>query len=325
MTCSHIVELFERNFIVNSDDSPIVLYGTGEWTRIILTAFPECPIYGLLDGYLDKGELLGRKIISLDLLKGKRVKIIIVARKASELLIYKRISAFCKKNRIPIFNLEGEQINKEHDIEAMIPEWNVEDLFEKLLLYNYISFDIFDTLLLRRTIFREKVYQAMMKIKKLNFNFCLMRLQAEKELISENEEPSLELIYEYITRKTGISRELTRELLNLEIVLEMENLIPRRGIISLYKRLIDCGKTINLVSDMYFPEILLKKILSQNGIDQYKRLLISCECGLNKHNGLFDYYNYLFPEEKKLMWVTIGQQMDSVLRKVVLYHLSFHL
>ena len=182
MVEKEVLRLFRTNFLEKEDGRRIVIYGTGEWAQIILENCPEAPIFGLLDGYYHEGELIGRKIIPLESLEGKPVKIVIVARKTSEILVYKRISDFCRAHQIPVYNLEGVRLDAPGADASGATAWDVESLYEKLLPFGQISFDIFDTLLLRKTVFRERLYQMFGRTQGLDFDFCGVRLQAEKSL-----------------------------------------------------------------------------------------------------------------------------------------------
>ncbi len=299
MVEKEILRLFRTNFLEKKDGRRIVIYGTGEWARAILENCPEAPIFGLLDGYYHEGELIGRKIISLESLEGKPVKIVIVARKTSEILVYKRISGTCQAYQIPVYNLEGVRLDVPVQEASGAAEWDVESLYGELLSFEQISFDIFDTLLLRKTVFREKLYQMFGRTQGLDFDFCGVRLQAEKSLLEKGREPSLEAIYECVQGVTGISPELKEKLKAKELWLEFENLIPRKEIGRIYDRLAKCGKRIWLISDMYFSRKIVERILAKNGIENYEAILISCEYGVNKRNGLFREYLRQVPGGRK--------------------------
>lgn len=286
----HIIDLFESDFIKNVDVTPIVIYGLGEWTRTILEYFPEYPIYGLLDGFIESGEFCGRRILALKDLENTNVKIVIVARKSAELLIYKRISKFCEVNNIPIYNLNGEVLNHKDKTNQTIIKCELEDIYRKLEQYENISFDIFDTLIIRQTIFRELIYQMIGRLKKLNFDFCSIRLEAEKELLNRDIEPALEDIYKVICFKTGITEEKAFELYMLEIKIEKELFIVREDIIHLYNSIVELGKNVYLVTDMYFSKTVVEEILKENDICGYKDVFISSEYGVNKTNGLYAKY-----------------------------------
>lgn len=299
MIKDQITNLFKKNFIDKADHQPIVIYGIGEWTRLILERYPEAPIYGLLDGHFCEGKIKGKPIIALESLKGKKVKIVIVARKASEIVVYKRIEDWCKRYHIPVFNLNGICLNPSHKEIFQVKEWNTSSLYKELATFPYVSFDIFDTLLIRKTCFRKTLYQAIGRIRDLEFDFCQMRLWSEQELRKNSIEPTLKNIYEWIGNATGISSDRVEDLKNLEICLETENLVPRKEITEIYNKLIKRGVRIWIISDMYFPKELLVKILAKNGIKKYEDILVSCEYGVNKQNGLFQKYLCQAPAGRK--------------------------
>lgn len=294
-----ITQLFYENFIKTKDDRSIVIYGTGAWTRMILDRYPGSSVYGLLDGYFREGEIKGVPIITLEALAGKTVKIVIIARKAAEILIYKRIKDTCQNYHIPIYNLEGMWLNAPNNEPSLAEERDIASLYRELAPFDWISFDIFDTLLIRKTVFRESLYQAMGRIQKLDFEFCQVRLQSEREMLKKGIEPTLDGIYEQVRQIVGIPHSLAEKLKKLEVQLEQDNLVPRREIKALYDQLVAEGKRIWLISDMYFSKALLEQILERNEIRGFEEILISCEYGVNKQNGLFEEYLRQTPVSRK--------------------------
>ncbi|MBQ7667783.1 MAG: hypothetical protein IJS47_00440 [Clostridia bacterium] len=114
----NVLEKFSDNFI--KLNTPLVIYGLSEMTKKIIEEYPD-KIVGLLDGYKSSGEIYGKPILSLDSLKGQNIAILIVARCASEKIIYRNIAKFCRENKIDIYSLSGkvndEIIKSDFDIE----------------------------------------------------------------------------------------------------------------------------------------------------------------------------------------------------------------
>ncbi len=107
------VEMFQRNFVDQNQESSY-LYGLGRQTELILEAFPSYPIEGLLDGCQTSGECFGYSVVPLENLLQKKARIIIIARKAAEKIIYRRISSFCRKNGIKVYSLDGRELGMDN-------------------------------------------------------------------------------------------------------------------------------------------------------------------------------------------------------------------
>ena len=58
--------------------------------------------------------------------------------------------------------------------------------------------------------------------------------------------------------------------------------------LDVYGRVISCGKTVIITSDMYLPESVISKLLCDNGFSGYEKLFVSCEYGCGKSDGGLD-------------------------------------
>lgn len=311
---SHTVELFQKNFIDvgrNRDSREIVLYGLGRQTEEVLQAFPFFPIAGLLDGYREKGEIYGKEIIPLASLAGRNVKIVILARKASQKIIYRRIQNFCKEQEIPVFALDGSLMDRVRigETDETYFRQSLDDLWEKVKSYDAVSFDIFDTLLTRKVPQPENVFQIVGARNGMPPEFVRMRMMAELAL-SESGAPTIFNIYQWIGAKMKISPEILRVLLEDEIAVEKIVLEPRQIMVCLLQEMISSGKKVYLVSDMYIPAAILEGILRLNGICGYDGLFVSCDYGTGKAGSLYEIYrNNSFGERR--MHIGDSEELDG--------------
>ena len=107
-----LIHSFRKNF-EESKNKKIVIYGISNNTKIILDEFKEYNILGLMDGYQTEGELYGKKILSSkEVLSLGTEIIVIVARASSTKIVFKRISDFCTKNDIKIYDVNGNDLLK---------------------------------------------------------------------------------------------------------------------------------------------------------------------------------------------------------------------
>lgn len=169
-------------------------------------------------------------------------------------------------------------------------------LWQKLEKYDYISFDIFDTLIKRnvaspRDVFKivENRYNSKNKKK---IPFYKMRVEAEKQarLNSNSEEITLEEIYYNI----NLIEDVKVKLKELEIKTELEVCIPNYQIQSIYQQCLKNNKRVIITSDMYLSEEIIKKILINNGYSKFYKLYLSSEVKLQKHTG--NLYTYLLSD-----------------------------
>lgn len=292
--------LFCMNLIALSDPTPIVIYGLGKQTEEILTECDDDRIIGVLDGFREEGIFCGKPILSLKDLAGRSAKIIIVARAASEKIIYRRIKDFCLANHIKVYNLAGEDLSLQKAV-VNHPYYSrsAEELIEKAVSYDAVSFDIFDTLLTRKIPNRELFYDLIAKEGKATFPYAKLRLSVEMEL-SKGKSPKLVEIYNQMKEENGVPAEEADRLMRMELEFEEKNLLPREEMVNIFHQLMKNGVRSHLVSDMYFTKEYIEKILRKYGITGYGELLVSCEYGTTKTGGLFDEYKKLVPANRYL-------------------------
>lgn len=179
-------------------------------------------------------------------------------------------------NQIETFPvIEGTVFKKPH-VQAM-----------ELLKYEYISFDIFDTLIFRP--FCDPKSLFFLVGEKLEIlRFYDIRIKAEKKAreISRAQYGTVEVtifdIYEIISQQTGIDAQYGAM---CEIETEIELCMPNPYMKRLYDILKYQGKKIIALSDMYIPAKYMEKILNKCGYDTFEHIIISCDYKANKANG----------------------------------------
>ncbi len=170
---------------------------------------------------------------------------------------------------------------------AHTPPPSIESLAEKLKVFDVISFDIFDTLLVRPFSKPEDLFYLLgMKLKYPDFP--LLRMQAEQEARERcqracgSTEVRLEEIWEVLAPITGLKKE---EGIRLEKETEEEYCQGNPYFIRLLHELRQTGKPLFLTSDMYLDKEFLEKLLEQTGLGSFCEALISCEYRVSKTNG----------------------------------------
>ena len=156
-----------------------------------------------------------------------------------------------------------------------------------LINYDIVSFDIFDTLILRP--FQTPQDLFLITGNKLGIiNFKQIRAEAEATarqnnlVINGNTEINIYQIYELISRRTGLDIEKGVE---AELQTELEFCFANPYMMQVFNILKDYGKKIVIASDMYIPHDMMERILEKCGYTGYSKLYVSCDYGCNKRNG----------------------------------------
>lgn len=277
----------------------IAIYGLGSMTRDILEQVGNClQIVGLLDGYQTQGEMYGYPIMALEETVEHRISMIIIAARPSSCrIIVNRIRGFCEKNRIRLFDIEGNELLLRDSVSVSGAKQffgqvgiSREKLLQQIDAHEAISFDVFNTLLIRRVLYPEDVFEMVERraaaLGRKRFGFSRERQLAEREL-SRNGVPGWEDIYKRLQEKNGLSTGETEELKRLEWETERAVLKRREEVCHILEYAAERGKSIYLLSDMYFSQEQMEGLLAQNGISQYRKLLVSNEYGTSKEEQLF--------------------------------------
>ena len=167
--------------------------------------------------------------------------------------------------------------------------------------HDIISFDIFDTLVMRKVYINKDVFRIMaQKIDPVwGIDFFAARTQAEFTLSRETY-PYIEEIYDDVVRRCPCLKGQEAALIADELALERELIIPRQDVVAVFDLAKQMGKMVNIVSDMYFHEDTIRSILDNVGITGYEKLLVSSEYSSSKPQQLFDKYLAELPEGRCL-------------------------
>ena len=121
------------------------------------------------------------------------------------------------------------------------------------------SWDIFDTLIARRCVVPQKIFSIVEQILNVR-NFVPIRGTAEHNVAVRGINYNLDDIYEEFHRITNAPEKLCEELKALEIKVELEQCIP----ITENLRQVKAGDI--LISDMYLPEKVIRRMLEKAGL-----------------------------------------------------------
>ena len=156
--------------------------------------------------------------------------------------------------------------------------------FEELDYKKIVSFDIFDTLLIRPFVNPTDLFKYLEIEKKAN-GFFDARVNAEK-VARKNisyEEITLDDIYKYIIPKF-------KDFKDFEIEYEMNLCLANPKVQAIYDYAVKNGKKIIAISDMYLPKKVLEDLLEKNGFSEIGKVYVSSEIKYTKgHGKLFKY------------------------------------
>lgn len=169
--------------------------------------------------------------------------------------------------------------------------YSKDELLKLIDDHELISFDIFDTLVMRNVYFNKDVFRIVsQKCSEMGIpGFYEARIEAENYFMGSHY-PFVEEIYAYLEEKLKISPGISREIMEYEIDTEKKVILPRNTVSEIFEYCVKCKKKVYIVSDMYIHRRDLEKILSGLGIKGYEKMFVSCEYGVGKNRGLFNCY-----------------------------------
>ena len=315
----YVVECYKNNFI-EKNKGRVIIYGLGINTRAILEMLGTQYVAGLMDAACEGKKVMGLPVYSLEEAVQHGDCVVIVARNSVVPIIFERIRILEERWEFPIYNIRGERIieKKEKQFKNDSAYWKkgMKELLESIKKHDVISFDIFDTLIIRKCMLPTDVFdlvEAELKKKDINANgFAVARREVEMHL--KDRWPTLEEIYEGVRQEIDWTEEHCRAAYNLELEIEARVCIPRITMCNLYRDTLKSGKRVILTSDMYLSSIEIEKLLSQCGIFGYDKLFISCEEKADKESGKL-YDRIKLSERGTILHIGDNAQSDGEMAK----------
>lgn len=288
-------ESFDKNFC-QYRDVPIGIYGIGKNAETILKNIKGYDFKCLIAADHLHEQMYGLEIIPLNEALDKVRLIIIAAIPSSTAIVYERI-----KDDVPsdvlVFGMHGRVLRGDDNyIYNEYWKCSEKDLYEAIDSHEVISFDIFDTLMMRRVLMPQDVPKLVAdKLKLLGFDkriterFAKARITADRKMYALHTSPTIDCIYECLSEDIGLSEEEANRIRDIELSVEMSVSVPRSKVIEVLKYAVDCKKRVFLTSDMFFDSEDIRRILDSSGIEVPCKMLISCEYDASKEEGsLFD-------------------------------------
>lgn len=191
--------------------------------------------------------------------------------------IFNKVFSISENENYKFINLLGFKISIKKDKKQFIK--NIKYLKYLILSNNIISFDIFDTLLLRPYARPSNVFQHLEEINNCMY-FSVIRQTAEANIVNykDIDYPNYDEIY-------GIIPLGFQFLKDKEIELEKDTIYANPEMKEIFDYAKSLNKKIILTSDMYFSSDILDDILKKNGFTGYEKIYVSSGCRKAKHDG----------------------------------------
>lgn len=146
-----------------------------------------------------------------------------------------------------------------------------------------VSFDVYDTLIFRKTANPEEIFGRIADIG--DEQFADRRIKAERKVREEanEEEITLQEIYNELAKIYGKERAESYKVKEIKAELELSYANPAGR--KFYRYLLRRKKKIIITSDMYLPEEVIGSVLARAGYKGYERLFVSNQYRLQKKTG----------------------------------------
>lgn len=302
----------------------VAIYGMGRRSATLLPGITDFNIVGVLDrdeSNVGK-ELCGIKVISIKDVSTDADVIIINSDPSNYEIIYKRIA---KDVIVPVYYADGRLacLSDKDTIYEQNEYWqsSYQELKDKIDKVEIVSFDIFDTLIMRKIFSPEDVFRLLEeKVRvelKLDCEIANVRAQAASMCGSY---ATINEIYQYIKQQTNLIDKNIIDIMQLEKDIDIDLCITRRDIADLYEYCLTCGKEVYLISDMYYTLQDIKRILDKCGVKvpDDEHIWISCEKKADKVSGsLWEKYSKLV--SKDIRCLHIGDNKTGDAKNPVIY------
>lgn len=277
-------------------NSSMAIYGIG---NAAFQVFRRLQDSYQIQGFLDKDpdsvgqKLFGGAVIPLE--KAKNLDAIVIA--ANPVYwdaIAGRLYDFAQQNRIRLFYTDGTPCRtpeRRQTREHAYWDADYRQLKARCMAFDVVSFDVFDTLLMRKAGRPEDVFSLVEKQIPPSYGcegkFVFARGRAEQQCRGQwgSALYALADIYRALRALLPLTAGQAEQVMAQELRTEALLLTSRDVMRRLFSELQSAGKRILLVSDMYLQTGQLAPLLQQNGFTGYEKLFISCEQGASKQEG----------------------------------------
>ncbi|MBR1634564.1 MAG: hypothetical protein IJ682_05810, partial [Lachnospiraceae bacterium] len=292
-----ISEQFHKDFSAYKD-CRMAVYGMGNNARAVLEDAADFRIIGVVVKDPADGTFCGYPVMGLEECIAQGCDMVVVAAELyAEKIIHDRIAEQCRLHGMKLYGLHAGDLDAAfghgglygyNDDETLTRE----ELRRLIDEHDAISFDIFDTLLVRKTLLPQDVFFIAEETAKRQGipadNFGMLRIRAEQNVREAH--PTLDEIYDELREIAGLEPQTAERLKQIELDTERKVIRANPHMLEMYRYAIGQKKDVCLVSDMYLSSDQIGEFLTQNGISGYQKLFVSNEYRTTKHARLFEVY-----------------------------------
>lgn len=188
----------------------------------------------------------------------------------------KAVLEFVKKENLELYDAIVSNLKTKKYYDVICDN----DIIKLIENSKVVSFDVFDTLLIRPYVAPTDLFKHM----ELHYDadgFYDARIKAEsvaRKLNKEKEDVTLDEIYNCISPEF-------KYLKNKELLFEKQMLMKHPKNYDIYRAAVNMNKKIIVTSDMYLPSDFLKDVLKKNGYDHIDAVYVSGEYNKAKWSG----------------------------------------
>ena len=309
-----IIELFSQMI----SERKTAIYGTGTVARFLLNCGFYDKIVGVMDQKKTGAMFCGEEIISEEQVLQSGITQIVAAVKVHNYhVITGRIAHFCEKNGILLRGLNGRNliqwcgsgVLRYNGADRQYFSFSSDKLRAEIDSHDVISFDVFDTLIMRKVLQPTDIFYIVGH--KAELNGVSPNAYAEKREYADwhnQYEKNIYGIYHTLQDMLMLTDAERDRLMELEIETEVQIAVCRKEMVEAFYYALSMGKRVFLISDMHLTEMMIRKILAGVEIEGYEKLLVSCDYHCGKTSGLFRIYKELIQAGK---WLHIGDNEIS--------------
>lgn len=296
----------------------ILIYGTGKIAESVLSDLKGFNIVGIIDKVRFEGKLMDIPILIWDDIDRNTADIIIIAAlRKNYKIIYERIQYYCNARNISIYGEKGENLSKEYEFKYITPldrkyfQKNELELKKLMDQYDAISFDLFDILVMRKTLEAEDVYDIVEE-KIREKGILISNFKKKRRTAQLQSGHNIYAIYRKLRSMEGISESDSGLALQEEIECERKCLAPRKIMVELMNYAVKKGKQVSIIADTCFPAAVVEKLLCGLNIKKYGKLYLSSEHETGKASEILEAYKGNMGGQSCLH-IGTGEYMDEMM------------
>lgn len=227
--------------------------------------------------------------------------------------VLERAIAFVSESRgyhSRIIDLEEDTIRRDISLKPFREYLNMslEDAKKRLMEFDTISFDLFDTLV--EFIPDNMSDIALLLRDKFGFNddFVNYRVEAERQARAiKGTALTIDDIYNVLTQISPFDEGAANQIKEAEVALLLANVRAREDIKELYRYLIEQGKEISIVADTYYSKSTVEAAAIKCGFIGFSKIWVSSEEGISKEDEQI--WNLVFAKYDMQKHIHVGSNV----------------